>query len=93
ERYYQELCNDILYNSHSSYITELKELYLNDHLLVQQEFDKQLPVYDWKEVFKKIKILVSNVRIMEINGQSGEALEYDTYKDVGLNVIVVGGDK
>ncbi|MCY7783043.1 MULTISPECIES: Z1 domain-containing protein [Bacillus] len=93
ERYYQELCNDILYNSHSSYITELKELYLNDHLLVQREFDKQLPVYDWKEVFKEIKTLVSNVRIMEINGQSGEALEYETYKDVGLNVIVVGGDK
>ncbi|MFC7686253.1 Z1 domain-containing protein [Ureibacillus sp. GCM10028918] len=93
EKYYQELSNDILYNSGSVYITRLKELYLNDHVIVQQEFDNKLPVFDWKIVFKEIKSIVSNVRIMEINGHSGEALEYETYKDVGLNVIAIGGDK
>ncbi|KOS67708.1 endonuclease [Lysinibacillus contaminans] len=93
EKYYQELCNDILYNSDSEYIASLKNLYLNDHVLVQQEYDEKLTVYDWKVVFKEIKSLVSNVRIMEINGHSGEALEYETYKDVGLNVIAIGGDK
>lgn len=93
EKYYQELCNDILYNGDSEYIAALKNLYLNDHVLVQKEYDENLQVFEWKEVFKEIKTIISNVRIMEINGSSGEALEYETYKDVGLNVIAIGGDK
>lgn len=93
EKHYLELCNDILYNSNSEYILALKNLYENDHIIVQQEFDEKLPTFEWKVVFKEIKSLVSNVRIMEINGQSREALEYETYKDVGLNVIAIGGDK
>lgn len=93
EKYYQELCNDILYNTGSEYIIALKDMYLKDHLIVQQEFDELLTIYEWKVVFKEIKSIVSKVRIMEINGNSGQALEYEMYKDVGLNVIAIGGDK
>ena len=34
---------------------------------------------------------VNPVRVMEINSRSADALNYDDYSDVGLNVIAVGG--
>ena len=40
----------------------------------------------------KLKI-IDNVQIMEINGKSEDALAYYKYKQNGLNVIAVGGDK
>ncbi|NGY94077.1 hypothetical protein F3K44_33160 [Bacillus megaterium] len=30
---------------------------------------------------------------MAVNGQSKDALEYDSYKESGLNVIAIGGNK
>lgn len=93
ERYYQEVSNEILYNSDSKYIDCLEEIYLKDHVPVQQEYNSASKVFEWRIVLKEIKAIVSKVRIMEINGNSGEALEYQTYKDVGLNVIAIGGDK
>ena len=33
------------------------------------------------------------IKVMEINGESNDALEYHNYKEKGLNVIAIGGDK
>ena len=45
----------------------------------------------WEAVQRQMYESVSPVRVMEINGLSADALNYDDYRDVGLNVIAVGG--
>jgi hypothetical protein len=51
------------------------------------------PVPDWDEIQRLVTLVVDDIKIMEINGAAGEALEYEKHKDIGLNVIAVGGDK
>ena len=46
---------------------------------------------EWEAVQKRLYESVSLVRVMEINMRSADALNYDDYSDVGLNVIAVGG--
>ncbi|WP_243840704.1 Z1 domain-containing protein [Paenisporosarcina antarctica] len=93
ERYYREMSNDIVYNGDSKFISELETLYLNDYAPIQQLVYSDIPVLEWKKVLKAIKSIISAVHIMEINGSSGQALEYHKYKEDGLNVIAIGGDK
>ena len=93
ERYYREMSNDIVFNNDSKFISDLESLYLTDNVPVQQQFDSNIVVFEWKKVLKEIKSIISAVHIMEINGNSGQALEYQKYKEDGLNVIAIGGDK
>ena len=45
----------------------------------------------WRTVLRWMHESVSRVRVMEINMHSTDGLNYDEYKDRGLNVIAVGG--
>ena len=91
--FYEGLKNDILYNKTSEFISKLENLYLEDHIIVQQEYDVSLNVFEWSKVLNGIREIIENVRVMEINGRSGQALEYQKHKEEGLNVIAIGGDK
>lgn len=100
ESFCKMLTNDICYNDESQYIERLRDLYEKDFLEVQSNFEqsKEFEQYSWKDVYQKIieSIKGSNARgivVMEINGESDDALEYDKYKESGLNVIAVGGNK
>ncbi|MER1959215.1 MAG: Z1 domain-containing protein [Solibacillus sp.] len=91
--FYEGLKNDILYNKTSEFISKLEKLYVKDHVIVQQEYDASLKVFEWSNVLITIREVIENVRVMEINGRSGQALEYQKHKEEGLNVIAIGGDK
>ncbi|WP_010677774.1 Z1 domain-containing protein [Bacillus timonensis] len=93
--FYKRLSNDIIYNSKSEYISRLKELYENDYVEVQKSIEpaSKFRVFSWEEVYKQIKVVAGKVEVMEINGESEDALEYDKYKENGLYVIAVGGNK
>jgi len=93
--FYNKLSNDLLYNSKSVYITKLQELYEEDFLEVQSSFESpyQFNQLAWEEIYRQIKAVVGKVEVMEINGESEDALEYDKYKENGLYVIAVGGNK
>ncbi|USK97905.1 Z1 domain-containing protein [Bacillus tropicus] len=95
EEYYKRLANDLIYNLKSEYIPRLKEIYKNDFLEVQGSFEYSLefPIFNWEEVYKEIKVVASKIEVMEINGESEDALEYDKYKENGLYVIAIGGNK
>ncbi|HDR3524597.1 Z1 domain-containing protein [Bacillus pacificus] len=95
EEFYKKLANDLLYNLKSRYIAKLKGIYENDFLEVQSSFEYsfEFPNFHWEEVYKEIKGVVSKVEVMEINGESEDALEYDKYKENGLYVIAIGGNK
>ncbi|MDA1852397.1 Z1 domain-containing protein [Bacillus cereus] len=93
--FYKKLSNDLIYNSKSTYIIKLKEIYEDDFLEVQSscESSKEFRVFAWEEIYKEIKSIASKVEVMEINGESEDALEYDKHKENGLYVIAIGGNK
>lgn len=95
KKFYKELANEIMYNGNSEYVTQLQVIYENDFTEVQCSFEKQdnFEVYPWEKVYQTIKEITRKVEVMEINGESDDALEYDSYMEQGLNVIAVGGNK
>jgi hypothetical protein len=54
--------------------------------------DPAMHVYDWVDVLPHLRPAVLRVKVKEINGRSGDVLDYYEEKD-GLSVIAVGGDK
>lgn len=95
KEFYKKLSTDLIYNSKSEYITKLQELYEDDFLNVQSSFEssQQFSVLAWGEIYKQIKVIAGKIEVMEINGESEDALEYDKYKENGLYVIAIGGNK
>ncbi|MFE3976504.1 MULTISPECIES: Z1 domain-containing protein [unclassified Peribacillus] len=93
--FYKKLSNDLIYNSKNEYIATLQELYEKDFLEVQSSFElsQQSSILAWEEIYKEIKAVAGKVEVMEINGESEDALEYDKYKENGLYVIAIGGNK
>ena len=54
--------------------------------------DSQVSVHTWEEVLPHLHSATAKIEVREINGGSGDALNYYDHKD-GLSVIAVGGDK
>lgn len=54
--------------------------------------DSQVSVHTWEEVLPHLHSATAKIEVREINGGSGDALNYFDHKD-GLSVIAVGGDK
>lgn len=54
--------------------------------------DSQVCVHTWEEVLPHLHSATSKIEVREINGGSGDVLNYFDHKG-GLSVIAVGGDK
>jgi len=54
--------------------------------------DSQVSVHTWEDVIPHLHSAAAKIEVREINGGSGDALNYFDHKD-GLSVIAVGGDK
>nr|WP_096156917.1 Z1 domain-containing protein [Bacillus sp. FJAT-45066] len=96
EKFYKKLSNEVLYYSDSKYIDKLRVLYEEDIIPIQSINDlsnEKYEIYSWVEVYKEVRKIIGKVEVMEINGESEDALEYEKHKENGLNVIVIGGNK
>lgn len=95
--FYKEMEEDITINKKSKYIEQLKKLYLEDYLKTQESYaeikKEKIEIFPWEKVLDELKNIAGKVQVMEINGKSEHALEYNKYKKNGLNVIAIGGDK
>lgn len=74
--------------NYNSYRT-ITEKILNSDL---SEIDNDLTVHTWSEVLGELNNAVSKIVVREVNGGSGDILNYFDHKE-GLSVIAVGGDK
>ncbi|PGN62197.1 endonuclease [Priestia megaterium] len=83
----------IQYNRKSKIVDQLRNLYYNDFIKTTKSWDSENEIFKWNFVYEEIKKIVEKIQVLEINGNSGEVLAYHEYKDKGLNVIAVGGDK
>ncbi len=56
------------------------------------DLDAQVQVHEWADVLAHLHEAASRIQVKEINGGSGDALNYYDHKN-GLSVIAIGGDK
>lgn len=54
--------------------------------------DSQVQVHEWTDLLEHINDATSRIQVREINGGSGDVLNYFDHKN-GLSVIAIGGDK
>lgn len=57
-----------------------------------KKIDSNTQVHNWEDVKKHLHEAASRIIVKEINGGSGDALNYFDHKN-GLSVIAIGGDK
>ncbi|PAF36776.1 hypothetical protein CHH58_07905 [Terribacillus saccharophilus] len=84
---------NMLDNDEDEIIEDFHELWTDDYIPTfnkMQIFDEIEP---WDEVISEIKNVVFLIKIMVINGESNDSLDYQKNMDEGLYVIAIGGDK
>lgn len=90
---FEAISHQIQYNPNSKVIKEIKDLYETDVSQTSKNWPKREPIFKWEEIYQELKVIADKVKVFEINGNSKDALDYHQYKEDGLNVIAVGGDK
>ncbi len=82
------------FSSNDSILNELKTLWENDFVPTTAWFnEKNYKIIEWKTLKNYIRRAVSSIQVKQINGTSADILDYYQYRNTGLNVIVIGGDK
>ena len=56
-------------------------------------FGRRTDPLDWPAVLKRLSDSSDRIRVVLTNGRSKTGLDYEAYKDSGLSVIAIGGDK
>jgi Z1 domain len=56
-------------------------------------FGRQISPIAWSDVIEKLADTSDKIRVVVTNGKTKKGLDYDDYKDEGLSVIAIGGDK
>lgn len=58
-----------------------------------RDIDTRIVVHDWESVRRELNEAIQRIEVREINGSSGDALNYFENQKKGLSVIAIGGDK
>lgn len=58
-----------------------------------REIDIRIAVHDWMSVRQELNEAAQRIEVREINGSSGDALNYFDNQKKGLSVIAIGGNK
>lgn len=74
-------------------INDFQEIWKQDYVPTSLEMQIFNEIEPWSEVINEITHVTSLIKIMIINGDSNDSLDYRKYVDEGLNVIAIGGDK
>jgi Z1 domain len=94
---FDEIVDEVQYNSEGEIVESIAELYKEEFIVKTKQWNEatgsSYSFFEWNEVYEKMKKVVKKINVMEVNGNSNDALEYNLYKEKGLNVIAVGGDK
>ncbi|WP_161952914.1 Z1 domain-containing protein [Paenibacillus sp. EZ-K15] len=88
-----ELLRELIETNDQETINELKKIFKDDIATTSAKvFNKPLSVR-WQDVQDVLLIVVKRIKVMKINGESEDTLNYEDYKNKGLYVVAVGGNK
>lgn len=93
EKVFKTISKQIQYNPKGETAAQIKKLYEEDFVPTTKDWPEDIQEYSWEQVYVELKECCTKVQVFEINGNSKDALDYHQYKENGLNVIAVGGDK
>lgn len=93
DKVFKEITKQIQYNKNGEIVEVIKVIYEEDVIPTSREWPGYIQEFSWEEVYQELRESSKKVRVFEINGNSKDALDYHQYKEDGLNVIAVGGDK
>lgn len=76
----------------------LKKFWNDDFVPTSADFlatlpDRKAVPVTWDQLEKEIPGVLDRIEVRTINGDAKDILDYETYRNTGLNVIAVGGDK
>lgn len=79
-------------------IAELEDLWLSDFepttaALEDTVFDRWRVDISWQEIRRVLADTSDKIQVVVANGRSKASLDYDRYRETGLSVIAIGGDK
>jgi hypothetical protein len=79
-------------------LAELEALWRDDFEPTRAEisgtvFDRGIIPVDWQAVRSALSDSSDKIQVIVANGRSKSAIDYDRYKEAGLSVIAIGGDK
>ncbi len=87
------LRNNIRYGG-STVLESLEKIWLDEFQDLINKLDStDCLTATWGDVVNHLRSSVETIQIREINGTSADVLDYEMYRDSGLNVVAVGGDK
>lgn len=97
DQWFTELRREIRYSTGTA-LQRLATLWQDDFIPSAQEseengFDPRVPMPPWSEVETELVEVVDRIKVVVVNSDSLEPLDYDANLDTGLNVIAIGGDK
>ena len=58
-----------------------------------KDIDSKIKIHSWEDIKPNLYKAVQKIKIMSINGQSADTLEYYENEKTGISVIAIGGDK
>lgn len=81
-------------NGDAALRADLALMWNSDFLPVSAESTEEGAVaHVWEDVEQHVWPVLESITVKEINGTSADVLAYEEHNEVGLNVIVIGGDK
>jgi hypothetical protein len=81
-------------NGDTALRAELELLWNSDFVPVSAESTEEGAIaHAWADVEPHVWPVLESITVKEINGTSADVLAYEEHSEIGLNVIVIGGDK
>jgi hypothetical protein len=90
---FESISRSIQYKRCGNTYDEIKNLYFGDYQKTSLAWPEDLQDFNWDEIASELRASIQKVKVFEVNGDSKDALDYHKYKEEGLHVIAVGGDK
>lgn len=86
------------HNTDKSVLMQLQRLWETDfipttNIIREAVQDKVLTSHSWMEIVEVLSLVAEDIKVREINGSAGDILDYENYRETGLSVIAIGGDK
>lgn len=91
------ICNRLKYgdgDKSPTIIEELYDLWSSDYEPTMAAIrDESCDPVDWEDVRPLLLQSASSIQVREFNGSARDVIDYEAYRETGLNVIAIGGDK
>lgn len=94
----KDVTNRLRIGGGAGVLGDLKELWEEDYVPTAAKVQAILPEralkpLSWADIQPHILDVVESVRVSTINGAASDILDYPVYRETGLTVIAIGGDK